>query len=100
VHRPVAIPGLQSFLHSSLHVVHEHGLGPPPQDNTELNMFKKTRMPSISDNAIFFSSACEAFSCPERPNDRVFGEILYCQFNFVTINEGCGMDILISLHSC
>ena len=65
VHCPVAIPGLQSFLHSWRHVVHEHGLGPPPQDNTELKMFTKTRMPSISDNAIFFCRV-RRFSLPQK----------------------------------
>ena len=63
-------------------------------------MFTKTRMPSISDNAIF-PAAYEDFRCLRNdgffinlPNERVFDEVLYCQFNFVTINEGCGMDIL------
>lgn len=45
-HRPVEIPGPQSFLHSSLHVVQEHGFGPPPppQDIAKPRVLARSNM--------------------------------------------------------
>lgn len=53
-HRPEGTLGLQSFLHSRRHVVHEQGFGPPPQDNTEPRELARTRtLKTRGDRAIF-----------------------------------------------
>lgn len=87
-HRPEGTLGLQSFLHSRRHVVHEQGFGPPPQDNTEPRELARTRtLKTRRDRAIFnrLLKGCaftEGAECKRfRP---VFRFLVSCGLDWVT----------------